>query len=79
MEQIYADPAFPSEGPVLDEPMPYEGISRADLWSFAAILATEVGLEQNNKNCAVDRWDEKKSSLVHPVCNQQHNDAPCCL
>ena len=76
LEQIYTDPAYPPEAPALDKPMPEKGISRADLWAFSAILATEIGLEQNNKNCAVDRKGEEESCLVYPVGNQRNDAHP---
>ena len=46
LEQVYTEPAFPVEAPTLNMSMQDKGMSRADLWAFAAILATEIGLQQ---------------------------------
>ena len=32
------------------------GLSRADLWAFAAIVAVEWGLDRNNAACAGSDW-----------------------
>merc|ERR1712142_625811 len=51
LEKIYTDPYYPWEGQDLAVSLRDSGKSRADLWSFAGIVATEFGIENNNLGC----------------------------
>jgi len=58
LEAIYTVPDFPGNTPVLEMSLKESGKSRADLWSLAAIVAVEWGIETNNYVCAdaADAW-----------------------
>lgn len=51
LEEIFTNPNFPSKTPSLPVSMKASGKSRADLWAFAALVAAEVGIENNNLGC----------------------------
>ena len=66
LEEIYYNPTFPrytatchvsrvtrvsSHAPVLPVSLADSGKSRADLWSFAASVAVEWGVDRNNHGC----------------------------
>ena len=51
LEEIYTNPNFPEGTPALETSMKESGKSRADLWAFAALVATEHGVENNNLAC----------------------------
>ena len=45
LEKIYTDPRYPWDGSDLPISLRESGKSRADLWAYAAIVATEFGIE----------------------------------
>jgi hypothetical protein len=51
LEELYTDPAYPSDAPVLAVSLKDSGKSRADLWSYAAIVAVEYSIGVNNIAC----------------------------
>ena len=51
LEEIYQNKDFPAEAPSLSVSLSDAKKSRADLWSFAALVATEFGVEENNLAC----------------------------
>ena len=51
LEAVYTVADFPPGAPVLARSLPDSGKSRADLWSLAAIVAVEWGVETNNIKC----------------------------
>jgi hypothetical protein len=51
MEELYTNPNFPESTPQLSSSLKSTGKSRADLWSFAAKVAVEFSIEQNNFQC----------------------------
>ena len=51
LEEIYTNPDFPKTNTSLDQSMQSKGYSRADLWAFAAMLAVQHGVHQNNFAC----------------------------
>ena len=51
LEEIYTNPNFPYDTPALAVSMKESGKSRADLWAFAALVATEHGVTNNNLAC----------------------------
>jgi len=51
LEAIYDDAQYPAGAAVLEHAPKELGISRADLWAYAAIVAVEVALEKNNEAC----------------------------
>ena len=51
LEEIYTNPNFPKHTSKLTKSMKDSNKSRADLWAFAALVATEFGILQNNLAC----------------------------
>jgi len=51
LEQIYTDKNFPSGTSPLSRSMKSKKYSRADLWAFAAMVAVQHGIHQNNYAC----------------------------
>jgi len=52
LEAIYTTRDFPDAAPVLSQSLKESGKSRADLWSLAAIVSIEWGVETNNLVCS---------------------------
>ena len=52
LEEIYTNPKFPKVAPALDVSLKDSGKSRADLWAFAGLAATYIGIEENNLACS---------------------------
>eukprot|EP00403_Amphidinium_massartii_P007978 CAMPEP_0178416952 /NCGR_PEP_ID=MMETSP0689_2-20121128/24328_1 /TAXON_ID=160604 /ORGANISM="Amphidinium massartii, Strain CS-259" /LENGTH=646 /DNA_ID=CAMNT_0020038311 /DNA_START=57 /DNA_END=1997 /DNA_ORIENTATION=- len=51
LEEIYTDPAFPARTQVMDASLKDTGKSRADLWAFAAMVASDYSMLENNLGC----------------------------
>ena len=51
LEEIYTNPNFPKGRKKLSVSLKESGKSRADLWAFAATLALEFGIGNNNNAC----------------------------
>eukprot|EP00931_Biecheleriopsis_adriatica_P112518 TRINITY_DN8716_c0_g1_i1.p1 TRINITY_DN8716_c0_g1~~TRINITY_DN8716_c0_g1_i1.p1 ORF type:complete len:698 (+),score=89.13 TRINITY_DN8716_c0_g1_i1:64-2157(+) len=68
LEQIYINKAFPFEAPRLELAPIDMGISRADLWAFASMVAIEIGLELNDQAC--------KNGAAGPPFTNFHNCHP---
>ena len=52
LEEIYTNPDFPAKAKVsLDVSMKDSGKSCADLWAFAALVAVQYGINENNLAC----------------------------
>ena len=51
LEEIFTNKDFPKKIPSLNVSMKESGKSRADLWAYAALLATKYGVDQNNLAC----------------------------
>ena len=51
LEEIYTTTNFPKKTSKLTKSMQASGKSRADLWAFAALVASEYGILQNNLAC----------------------------
>ena len=51
LEEIYTNKNFPKSALPLEVSLADSGKSRADLWSFAAAVGVEWGIERNNKGC----------------------------
>merc|ERR1712117_139310 len=66
LEELYADPNYPPNGPKLPESLKASGKSRADLWAYAAKVAVEYATEHNNYQCAEkpSTWVESGESMV---------------
>ena len=66
LERVYREPNFPYGQPKLGQSLFASGKSRADLWSFAAIVGVEYGMEMNNIACN-DMFDERifGDSCIH--------------
>merc|ERR1711963_735189 len=67
LEAIYISPNFPAGTPVLEQSLRDSGKSRADLWSLAAIVAVEWGIETNNRVCLGqdDTYNNGKGECHH--------------
>mmetsp|Transcript_40705 Transcript_40705/g.95624 ORF Transcript_40705/g.95624 Transcript_40705/m.95624 type:complete len:430 (+) Transcript_40705:130-1419(+) len=51
LEEIYTDPKFPSRSEIMDASLKETGKSRADLWAFAAMVASDYAMMENNLGC----------------------------
>ena len=51
LEEIYTNKDFPKSALPLKVSLADSGKSRADLWSFAAAVGVEWGIERNNRGC----------------------------
>ena len=51
LEEIYTNAAFPKGTRKLKDSLKNMGKSRADLWAFAATVALEKGIQNNNDYC----------------------------
>jgi len=51
MEELYTNPDFPAATPKLTKSLKSTGKSRADLWAYAAKVAVEFTVENNNFHC----------------------------
>ena len=56
LEEIYVNKDFPKLAETLPVSLADSGKSRADLWSFAAVVGVEWGLERNNAACEGEDW-----------------------
>ena len=56
LEEIYVNKDFPKLAETLPVSLADSGKSRADLWSFAAVVGVEWGLERNNATCEGEDW-----------------------
>ena len=51
LQEIFTNATFPSVAMPLKVSLAESGKSRADLWSFASSVATQWGIERNNRGC----------------------------
>ena len=51
LEEIFTNKDFPSSAMPLDVSLAESGKSRADLWSLAALVGVEWGVDRNNNGC----------------------------
>jgi len=51
LERVYTEANYPYDAKMLPQSLKESGKSRADLWSYAAIVAVEYGIESNNLAC----------------------------
>ena len=51
LEEVFTNPNFPTGPPPLDMSMKDKGMSRADLWAFASLVAFRLGVSNNNYAC----------------------------
>ena len=51
LEEIFTNASFPSVAMPLQVSLAQSGKSRADLWSLASAVATQWGIERNNRGC----------------------------
>ena len=65
LEDIYNIADYPRYAPKLKESLKDSGKSRADLWSYAAIVAVEWGIEANNLAC--EDWNDSRVPNSHCV------------
>ena len=87
LEEIYYNPTFPrytatchvthathvsSHAPVLPVSLADSGKSRADLWSFAASVAVEWGVDRNNHGC------EGNDTIGEVVSGTQRSESKIC-
>eukprot|EP00931_Biecheleriopsis_adriatica_P033665 TRINITY_DN19527_c0_g1_i1.p1 TRINITY_DN19527_c0_g1~~TRINITY_DN19527_c0_g1_i1.p1 ORF type:complete len:797 (+),score=130.25 TRINITY_DN19527_c0_g1_i1:95-2485(+) len=77
LELIYTDPKFPPDTPIFgqspDHPdglsMRDSGKSRADLWAFATLVATQQGLASNNEKCLMGETYYSTLGTSAPSCH----------
>lgn len=77
LEEIYTNRDFPKNVDSLPISMKDSGKSRADLWAFAALVAAQWGIENNNKACAGQNG--KACGHVYTLennCSLQWNQVP---
>ena len=80
LEELYTNPNFPAETPQLDASLKATGKSRADLWSYAAKVAVEFSIEQNNFQCDNKNEDWTGSYVGKTVdCHHSLNKPGCKL
>ena len=85
LEKLFLEPDYPSHKrvPKLPESPRDLGISRADLWAFAAKVAVEYATEQNNFQCsgspASASWFGEGGSSVsgHQDCMRNLGEEDC--
>lgn len=75
LELVYTDPAFPRMTPVLSKSPKELGMSRADLWAFASMMAIEFGISLNNAACN-DPDFVKKTTPRHD-CHPRQGEPDC--
>ena len=76
LEEVYTNPNFPSKAPALDKSMKEKGMSRADLWAFASLIALKIGVNNNNKACQGKLSGMK--GQVERVTGHMRDDDPNC-
>jgi hypothetical protein len=75
LEKVYKDPTYPSNVPAMQESLYESGKSRADLWSYAAIVAVEFSMEVNNIACK-DQFDARVPTIT---CMHKLGDESCLI
>ena len=70
LEEIYTNKDFPNINgiPSLSISMKESGKSRADLWAFAALMAAQFGIEENNLACQGE-GKSKRTNIVINIMN----------
>jgi len=71
LEEIYTNRDFPKNTKKMEQNLMKSGKSRADLWAFAATIAVQWGIENNNHAC--DGYMEHTST-----CGHLRSDEPSC-
>jgi hypothetical protein len=74
LEHIHTNGTFPSLAETLSQAPRDMGISRADLWAFAAMVAIEWSIDLNNRACAKNVMD---SFSVHQQCHPRLGESDC--
>jgi len=69
LELIWTDKDWPPSTPSLPESLQASGKSRADLWAFAALVATDYAMAENNKAC---RSESTKCGHLYTAVNLSH-------
>ena len=64
MEEIYTNPNFPKNTPELEVSIKDSGKSRADLWAFAALVAAEFGIHNNNLACKGEAKSKYRTIVI---------------
>ena len=65
LEEIYTNKDFPKSALPLKVPLAESGKSRADLWSFAAAVGVELGIQRNNQGCDGEHVGEVLYKAYH--------------
>jgi len=73
LEKIYTDSTYPRGAPALSASLQDSNKSRADLWSYAAIVAVEYGIETNNVACT----DHTDPRVPGKTCMHQEGKETC--
>ena len=64
LERIYTTVDWPPKAPTLEKSLQQSGISRADLWAFAANVALERAIERANFACDHDNKSRQQITLL---------------
>jgi hypothetical protein len=75
LERIYTDPTFPNLAMSLPQSPRDSGLSRADLWAFAGMVAVEHGVQLNNLACGKQDLDDAGGILGQ--CHPRVGEADC--
>ncbi|CAE7034834.1 APX1 [Symbiodinium sp. CCMP2592] len=75
LEKIYTDPTFPQKAPALPRSPKDSGISRADLWAFAGMVAVEHGILLNNLAC--QKLDLDDTAGILSQCHPRVGEPDC--
>ena len=63
LEYVYQDPNWPPGAETLEVSLKDSGVSRADLWQFAATIALELEIERANFACKYDKTNQQSAVL----------------
>ena len=63
LEYIYQDANWPPGAETLEVSLKESGVSRADLWQFAANVALELEIERSNFACKYDKTNQQSAIL----------------
>lgn len=87
LEELYTNRSFPDKSLSLDASLYSTGKSRADLWAFAAAVATEFAIGQNNMVCHNPDWEWpcsypdslETNGFWSKHCTQKQGQADCAI
>jgi hypothetical protein len=66
LEAVYTQPDFPPRTLTLKPSLKDRGRTRADLWAFAALVAADFAMDENNNACKGESWCPHLYNEVKP-------------